>query len=467
MTRIIMLLCAALLASCAVGPDYRRPTVEVPSSWRVDYAQGEGLANTAWWESFHDPVLTDLIRSAIRENKDLKIAAARVEQFLGVLDATRSEFFPQVGYGAAATRQQNARSPLAPVDQPAFTTYQAVLNVNWELDIWGRIRRSSEAARAQVLSSDEGRRAVVLSLVSGVASSYITLRGIDRQLEIARATEKSYGESLRIFRLRHQYGTVSRVEVSQIESQYEVAAQAIPQLEALAAQQEHLISSLLGRNPGPVPRGKTIDELTVPLLPQELPLALLERRPDIRQAEQDLVAANARIGAAKALYFPTVSLSGLLGTQSSELSRLFEGGSGLWSMGGTLAGPLITFGAISGQVKQAEAVSRQLLVRYEQTIQNAFREVEDSLVATLKGREQLLSQGRQLESLADYARLSRLRYEAGSVNYLQVLDAERSLFAAQLSRVQTQAALFGAYINVYKAMGGGWIDLADHVAAEP
>lgn len=467
MARLLILLLSTVLVACATGPDYQRPTVETPPTWRLDYEPGEDLANIAWWELVGDPVLDDLIRRALRENKDLKLAAARVEQFLGALGTTRSEFFPQVGYGFAGTRQQNARSPLSPLDPPAFATYQAVLNVNWEVDLWGRIQRLNEAARAQVLASEEGRRAVLLSLVSGVASGYITLRGIDRQLEIARATEQSYGDSLRIFRLRHRHGTISRVEVSQIESQYEVAAQAIPRLEALAARQEHLISTLLGRNPGPIPRGKNLDELTLPPLPGELPLALLERRPDIRQAEQELVAANARIGAAKALYFPTISLAGLLGSQGSELSRLFAEGSDLWSLGGAMAGPLVTFGAISGQVKQAEAVSRQALLRYEQTIQTAFREVEDALVAALKGGEQLASQQRQVESLADYARLSRLRYEAGNVNYLQVLDAERSLFSAQLARVQTRAELFDTGINLYKAMGGGWIEKADNIAGEP
>lgn len=461
MRRVMICLVPLFLTSCAVGPDYVRPKVEVPPAWRVDIERAEALSNTAWWEQFGDPVLTDLIHSAIRENKDLKIAAERVEQYLGVLDSTRSQFFPQSGYGASASRQQNADHPQSATDPPPFTTYQAALNINWELDIWGRIRRSGESARAQVLASEEGRRAVVLTLVSAVAANYINLRGIDRQLEIARATEKSYGDTLRIFRLRHQYGTVSKVEVSQIESQYEDAAQAIPQLEAQSVQRENLISMLIGHNPESIPRGKTIDELILPSLPNELPLGLLERRPDIMQAEQDLVAANARIGAAKALYFPTVSLAGLLGTQGDELSRLFKGGSGLWSMGGSLAGPLITFGAISGQVKQAEAQAKQALLHYEKTIQTAFREVEDSLIASRKGKETLLSKGKQVKSLSDYALLSRRQYEAGTVNYLQVLDAERSLFSAQLARIKTQAALLASFIDVYKSMGGGWVDIAD------
>jgi multidrug efflux system outer membrane protein len=336
-----------------------------------------------------------------------------------------------------------------------------VLSASWEIDVWGRIRRATEAARAEVLASEEGRRAVILSLVTDVANGYITLRGLDRQLEIARETERAYAETLRLFNLRHDYGTISRLEVSQIESQYEVAAQEIPRFEALVRQQENLLSLLLGHNPGPIPRGRTIDELAVPAIPADLPSTLLARRPDIVEAEQTLVAANARIGVARSLYFPRIALTGLYGTASSDFDDLFHGPSEIWSLSGDALAPIFTFGAISGQVKQAEAIQKQALFQYEQTILAALSEVEDALIGTTKGREQFASQQRQVKALGDYARLARLQYEAGTTDYLKVLDADRSLFSGQLAAVQTQTGVFVSLVNVYKAMGGGWVDEAD------
>ncbi|RNC64538.1 MAG: efflux transporter outer membrane subunit [Desulfuromonadales bacterium] len=463
MRKAIICMMVFLLAGCSVGPDYVKPTIVSPPSWRIDYESAANLADTAWWEQFGDPALNTLIETALRENRDLKAAAARVDQFLGVLDTTRSQFFPQFGASASASRQRDTETGPVPRHGTTYDYYQGALNVYWEIDIWGRIRRASESAQAQVLASEEGRRAVVLTLVTSVANSYITLRGLDRQLEIARETEQSYGQSLKLFQLRYKYGTISRVQLSQVESQYEIARQAIPQLESQVRQQENLISVLLGSNPGPIPRGKTIDQLTPPGIPASLPSTLLERRPDIVQAEQNLVSANAEIGVAKALYFPVISLTGLLGTASANFSDLFEGPSKIWSLGGSALMPIYTFGAISGQVKQAEAFQHQSLYQYEQTILNAFREVEDALVATTKGREQQESQGRQVKALSDYARLSRLQYEGGTVSYLQVLDADRSLFSGQLSYVQTQTGVLTSLVNVYKSMGGGWVNEADRL----
>ena len=324
------------LTSCTVGPDYVKPSLDTPSAWRLEYEAAVHLADLPWWEGFGDPVLNSLIQDALQENKDLKIAAARVEQFLGALDTTRSQFFPQISGKASVSRQKDTETgptPFPPGVSPTYNTFQVVLNVTWEIDVWGRIRRATESARAQVLASEEGRRAVVLTLVANVASNYLTLRALDRQLEITRETEKTYARTLDLFNLRHQYGTISRLELSQIESQYESARQAIPQVQSQITQQENLISILIGRNPGAIPRGRTIDELVPVGIPGGLPSTLLERRPDIRQAEQNLVAANANIGAAKALYFPVISLTGILGTASAELSRLFEGPSTIWSSG--------------------------------------------------------------------------------------------------------------------------------------
>jgi outer membrane protein, multidrug efflux system len=462
-------LASLCLASCAVGPDYVKPSPDTPPAWRLEYEAAAGLADLAWWKGFGDPVLNGLIQEALRENKDLKIAAARVDQFLGAFDTTRSQFFPQISGTASVSRQKDSET--GPVPLPSgvssiYNNHQAYLSVSWEIDIWGRIRRATEAARADVLSSEEGRRAVILSLATNVANGYLTLRALDRQLEIARDTEQAYAKTLQLFRLRYKYGTISRLELSQVESQYESAAQAIPQAESLIAQQENFLSTLIGRNPGAIPRGRTIDELAPVGIPEGLPSTLLERRPDILQAEQNLVAANARIGAAKALYFPVISLTGILGSASAELSKLFEGPSSIWSVGAAAAGPIFTFGGISGQVKQAEALQQQAFFQYLQTVQNAFREVDDALVGTIKGREKLASQGREVGSLKDYARIARLQYEGGTASYFLVLDADRSLFNAQISYVQTQSNIFTSLVNVYKAMGGGWVTEADKRTVE-
>lgn len=465
--RLLVVLVSLLLSACTVGPDYVRPTIATQPQWRLDYEAAAGLADTAWWQSFDDPALDSLIETALRENLDLLTAAARVDQYLGQLQTTRSEFFPQLGAAGSASRQDETETGLIPGDNRPYDYYQVNINATWEIDLWGRIRRANEAARAELMASEEGRRAVLLSLTANTASAYIVLRGYDRQLEIARDTERAYAESLRIFKLRHQYGTVSQVEVSQVESQYEVARQAIPQIEAAVARQENLLCVLLGRNPSAIPRGKSIDQLAVPGIPAGLPSELLERRPDIIRAEQQLIAANARIGVARALYFPRLSLTGAFGTASIHSDELFKGPSEAWQISGDVLAPIFTFGAIEGQVKAAEAQQRQSLFNYRQTILSAFRDVEDALVSTTKGREQLASQRRQVTALETYARLAKLQYDAGKTSYLQVLDADRTLFDGQLSQVQTQAGTLVALVDVYRAMGGGWIDRADLIANPP
>lgn len=456
-----------LFSGCAVGPDYVRPGIDTPAAWRIDYQEASDVANTSWWKKFDDPVLNGIIDEALKENRDIRIATARVDRFLGALDTTRSQFFPQVGYGASASRQRTSGNIPASGSGMTFNSFQGSVNVNWEIDFWGRIRRATESAQAQVLASEEGRRAVILSLVTNVVNGYIVLRGLDRQLEIVRDTEKAYADTLRLFKLRYKYGTISRLELSQIEAQYESARKAIPQFESLIQQQENLISTLLGRNPGPIPRGKTIDTISLPPIPGGLPSSLLEQRPDILQAEQSLIAANAEIGAAKALYFPTISLTGLLGTSSSELSSLFESQSRIWTIGGVALGPLLTFGAISGKVRQAEAIQQQALYQYLQTVQTAFREVNDALVGTTKGREELASQSLQVRALKDYARVARLQYDGGTASYLLVLDADRSLFDTQLSYVQTKVRVYASLVDVYKTTGGGWVTEADKGTASP
>ncbi len=465
MGKLAMLTCIALiLAACAIGPDYRRPTINTPQAWRIEEKEAVDVANTAWWEQLDDPVLNDLMAVALRENKDLKIAAARVEEYVGRYWAGRSQLFPQIyGSGSGERQRSTERGPTpvpSYVDNP-YTIYQGALSGSWEIDVWGRLRRLNEAARADLLSTEEGRRSVILTLVASVANSYISLRDLDKQLVIARQTAKSREDSYDLFKIRFDGGVISELELSQIRSEYELAASKIPSIEKLIAFQENALSLLLGKNPGPVTRGKTIDELALPSIPAGLPSALLERRPDIRQAEQDLIAANARMGAAKSLFFPTISLTGIFGWSSTDLSMLFSGPSQTWNWAGTFTAPIFTGGSILGNYKAIQAFREQALLRYEKAIQNAFREVDDALVDQKHTREQLISQQRQVEALRDYASIARLRYENGYTSYIEVLDAERSLFNAELSYTETQGALFQALVDLYKAMGGGWILAAE------
>jgi len=298
-----------------------------------------------------------------------------------------------------------------------------------------------------------------------VANSYVNLRDLDKQLHLTKETARSYKESYDIFKLRFEYGIVSEVEVSQAKSQYEQALSNIPYFEKAIAQQENSLSVLLGRNPGPIPRGKTIDELALPAVPAGLPSQILESRPDIREAEQNLIAANANIGVAKAQYFPSISLTSLLGFASNDLSDLFKGPAKTWSWAVPVTAPIFTAGDIAGQVQSAEAVQQQALFSYEQAIQTAFREVDDALVDQKRTREQLESLAQQVETLRNYARLAWVRYENGYTSYLEVLDAQSRLYNAELTQTQTQGTLFQALVNLYKAVGGGWVVEADKLTA--
>ena len=458
------------LAACTVGPDYVRPEVDTPKAFRFEEKEAKDLANTAWWKQYQDPVLDALIDEGLANSKDLRIAAARVEQFAGRLTTTRSQFYPQIGYGAGGSRDQFSErlaTPVTPGISNPQTTYSAVLNASWEIDLFGRIQRLSEAAQAQLMATEEARRGVVLSLVSSVASGYITLRDFDKQLVIAKRTAESRRKALDLFELRYKGGVVSLVEVAQVRSEYELAVALIPSIERAIAQTENALSILVGRNPGPIARGKGIDNLREIAVPGGIPSDLLVRRPDIQEAEQNLIAANANIGAARALYYPRISLTGLFGYASDDLGDLFGGAAQQWSFAGSLVGPIFTFGLVEGQVAASEAQQRQLLANYERTIQNAFREVSDALIDNRKSRERLDAQGRQVNALQDYSRLAWLRYHGGVTSYLEVLDAERSLFDAELQRTQTQGEVFIALVNIYKSMGGGWINIADKTAPQP
>ena len=458
------------LCGCMVGPDYRRPTVETPQNWRVQEQEPQEIVNTPWWEQFNDPVLNDLIRIGLAENRDVKIAAARVEQFMGQYVTTRSSLFPQISAGASAGRdratEKGPAGSSSSVENPA-DNYQVFGSASWEIDLWGKLRRATEAARADILSSEESKRGVILTLVSSIAAGYINLRDLDKQLEIAQSTAASRKESYNIFQLRFKGGIVSELELNQIKSQYEEALATVPVLQKTIAQQENSLSVLLGRNPGPIERGKNIDELVLPVVPTGLPSDLLERRPDIRQAEQNLISANALIGVAKAQYFPSISLTGMFGWSSTDLSRLFMGPAQTWSWAAQIAAPIFRGGAIYGQVKSAEAFQHQTLLIYQQTIQNAFRDVDNALIDRKRTMEQLETQGNQVESLVNYARIARLRYDNGYTSYLEVLDADRSLFNAQLSQAQTKGVLFLSLVDLYRSMGGGWVTLAEQQTTLP
>ncbi|CAE6817570.1 Outer membrane protein OprM [Paraburkholderia nemoris] len=452
------------LGGCLLGPDYVRPNVATPATYRFETGEAVDVANTRWWEQFQDPVLNDLILAALTDNKDVKIAAARVDQFLGQFVTTRSALFPQLSAGFDASRQRASQAGPTPLPAgvgPVFNEFQAPLMVAWEIDLFGRVRRETESARASLLASEEGRRATILSLVASVATAYINLRDLDAQLAIARATTDSRAGSVKVFEARFSGGDVSQMELAQSQSEYEASLATIPQIETQIAQQEDALSVLLGRNPGPILRGRELTELAVPAVPAGLPSDLLERRPDLLQAEQNLIAANALIGAARALYFPSISLTGLFGSVSGQFSKLFTSPARVWSYAGSLTVPIFTAGNISGQVKQAEAQQQQALFQYQQSIQVAFQEVDDALIALQKSREQLVVQGRQVNALRTYSRLARLRYEGGYTSYIEVLDAERSLFNAQLSYTQTNGVVFSSLIGLYKAMGGGWVVQAE------
>ena len=466
------LLPCLLLAGCAVGPDYKRPAVDAPPAFRFQGDEARAIADTAWWEQFRDPVLNELIAVALRENRDVKIAASRIEFYLGQYATARSLLLPQAGVNLGATR---GRLPQTSFGQAAgafgqqpdrvMEQYDATLSTSWELDLFGRRRRETEAARALVLASAEGRRATVLVLVASVASSYITLRELERQLQIARDTATSRERSFRLFSDKFQGGTVSELELAQTQSEYEASLVEIPRLEALIGQQENALSVLLGRNPGPIRASQPLEALALPPVPAGLPSELLERRPDLRQAEQQLIAANALIGAARAQYFPTISLTGVFGYISKEFGNLFTGATKAWSYGLSAAAPIFTAGGIAGQVHQAEAQQQEALLGYQKAIQVAFQEVSDALLTHARARDQLAFQDRQVRTLRNYVELARLRYDEGYTSYIEVLDAERNLFSAEVAHTQTQSQVYVSLVNLYKAMGGGWVLHAEQMSA--
>ena len=460
----VALLLAVPLSACMVGPDYRRPEVDVPVTWRLGATEAGEISNIAWWEQFQDPVLSGLVRTALENNRDLEIATANVDQAFAQYSIVRSAQFPQVNASASAARERASANTVLPGGR-IFSDYAVNLSASFELDVWGRLRRASESARASLLASAEGKRTVVLTVVTSVASGYILLRALDRQLEIAQRTSQSLGEAARLQRVRFEEGVVPESDYQQAESQYREAVARVPELEREIAQQENFISVLLGHNPGPIQRGRDIDALLFPAVPGGLPASLLQRRPDIRQAEQNLIAANADIGVAKAAYFPEISLTALLGLESAQLSNLFKGPSRIWSFGTGVLQPIFNAGRISSQVAQAEALQRQALYAYQKSIISAFQDVENALIDRTKFGQIRDEQAKNVAALRRFRDLADLRYREGATIYLEVANAEQSLFNAELAYVSTQAQLFQSYANLYKAMGGGWVDATEELAS--
>ena len=452
---------ALLLSGCTMGPNYKRPTVAVPPAYRgiapdaPAQTESASLGDQKWRDVFQDEQLRSLVRTALQQNYDLRIAASRILEARAQLGITRADQFPTVSGGAGITDVRTAQSKFL----PAFETSSAQVNVSaaWELDFWGKYRRATEAARANLLATEWARQEVASTLVANVAVAYFQLRALDLQLEISKRTLDSRQESLRLTRLLANGGSTSLLDVRQAEQLVFTASAEIPALEQQIEQQENFLSILVGQNPGNIARGQTlIEQHHPPEVPAGLPSSLLERRPDIRQAEQQLVAANAEIGVARAAYFPQISLNGNGGFQSSALTNLFTGPAGAWSFGASLTQPIFTAGKISSGVRLAKARQQTATLFYQQSIQGAFRSVSDALIGYRKTREFSSHQQELFESAQDAARLSHMRYNGGVTGYLEVLTNETNSFSAELGLVQARLNELLAVVQLFEALGGGW-----------
>ncbi|MDH4036116.1 MAG: efflux transporter outer membrane subunit [Candidatus Krumholzibacteria bacterium] len=464
-----------LVAGCSVGPNYQRPDIESPESWRaadstvfvMADSTSLALADTAWWELFGDTVLTSLVAEALTANYDIRIAAGRVDELMGLYGVTRSDYFPKLDAQFEGSRGQRA-FPGDQGDRSTDNYFDVSLGASWEIDIWGRIRRANEAARANLLAAEAGRRAVVLSVASLVATSYVDLLALDDQLDIARRTAATREQSVDLMRNRYDHGDVSEIELRVMEAEYWRTVATIPVIEQRITEVENALSVLLGRNPGPIARGTTLRALAVPEVPAGLPSEMLLRRPDVVAAEEQLVSANARIGVAKARYFPSLSLTGLLGTASGDFGKLFESPQyDIWNVGGSVLQPIFRWGEIRGQVRASEGQQRQALNSYVFSLRNAFADVENALSARANVREELVAQQNRVEALRIYNRLTEMSYNEGVATYLEFLDSQRTLFDSELQYAGTLAGGYKSVIGVYRSLGGGWVDRASYEALQP
>jgi outer membrane protein, multidrug efflux system len=449
----------AILGGCAVGPNYKRPAINAPENFRFTESRTtNSLGDLPWWKVFKDPVLQGLIGTAITNNYDLKQAVARVEEARNQAAAANAAFFPQAGYGGDIGRGRNAlyNSPAA-LNGRTETSVQLNLNAAWEIDLWGRIRRSSEAARAQYLATDEARRGVMIILVSDVASAYFQLLQLDQELAIQQSATNAYAGSYRIFSDRLFNGVASKLETDRAAAALANAAAAIPQLEIQIASTENQLNVLLGRNPGPIARNALTNQPQfAPEIPAGLPSELLRRRPDVLQSEQLLVAANANIGVSVANFFPQIGLTTFLGKASPELSAFSAGSANMWNVGATMTGPIFQGGQLRAQYRAAKAKFDEANAAYQQTVLTSFQEVSDALITRQKLAEEYVYDGQAVVALAESVQLATQRYVNGKSSYYEVLQAQQELYPTQRAQVQTQVGELNAVVQLYKALGGGW-----------
>ena len=442
------------LGACALGPDYQRPELSMPDAYGEAIDGGESIANLSWWQLFEDERLRELVEIALAENRNLAVAAARVEEARARAGFVRADQFPRIDVGGGASVTEPGSFTPDPGRQERYELGAAL---SWELDFWGRLRRLTEAERAELLATEEAQRNVIVTLVADVASAYLLLLDLDERLAISSRTLASREASLQIVQARFDQGTVPLLDVNQAEIEAGEAQASVAALERDIVQTENLLSVLLGRSPRPVMRSASrAVVLAAPIVPAGLPSDLLEKRPDVRQAEQALAAQTARIGAAEALRLPTFSLTGALGLASDDLSNFTDSNAGTWGLGASLFGPLFDWGQSARRVEIEQARTRQLLSSYEQTVLQALREVEDSLAGVRTFGQELAARERQVSAARSAASLSRARYDGGVTSYLEVLDSERSLFVAELSASATRRQQLVAIVTLYKALGGGW-----------
>jgi len=446
------------VVSCAVGPDYKRPPVNTPDSFRgTADTSTNSLADLPWWQVFHDETLQTLIRTALTNNYDLRIAVTRVEQARALAAQARSQFFPQVDYAGFAGRGKNVANNMPSPTGTGGTIFGADVNASWEIDLWGRIRRLNESARAQYLATEEARRDVMISLIGQMAQDYFQLLALDRQLEIAKQSTNSFGQSLKIFTERLQGGVASKLETSSAEALMDSAAATIPELEQQIAMQENLISVLLGQNPAAILHGNVaLEKQLPPDVPAGLPSNLLERRPDIREAEQQLRSANAQVGVARANFFPQLNLTGLFGAASSDLSEFTAGENIAWSIAAGLTGPLFHGGQLRAQYAQAWAARDQSALQYQAAVLNAFLEISDALISREKLGAARVHQTQAVAAYQEAVKVSMQRYRLGNSSYYEVLQEQQQLFPAENSLVQIQLNQLLAVVQLYRALGGGW-----------
>jgi multidrug efflux system outer membrane protein len=458
----IFVLAAGLGGCMTVGPDYEKPKVDVPAVWPG--ASTEAPVSVRWWTLYSDPHLDLLVDEALAHNTDLRVAAARVDEALALLAITRADQLPNVkANGAAGRNRFSENSALAfPGISPEYRDYTVSLNASWEIDFWGKYRRATEAARADLLATQSARDAVQLSLAATVTRAYFNLRALDAQVEITQQRLETRAKALGLEKMRYDAGESSELQYRQIEGETLQAKALLPVLEQQAAQQESALAVLVGRSPRDlmergVDRGLAIEALALPpAVPAGLPSDLLTRRPDLYQAEQTLIAANARIGVARAAYYPSISLTGIFGFESDSLSNLLSAPSRLWTFSASAAQTVFDAGRTKGQVDAATARREQMLAQYQGTVQNAFREVKDALVASRKSAERLSAEQARVEALRTALRLASMRYKAGESSLLDALVAERSLLDADLDRVAAQRDQLSATTDLFQALGGGW-----------